>query len=166
MIAALDVHYFTEKANAAAVVFENWNSIEEVARYTAQEAVAAAYKPGQFYARELSPLLGVIARIQYKIDAYIVDGYCELSPENAPGLGAHLHEALGRSAIIVGVAKNRFRQSTHAIEVFRAKSKRPLFVTAIGIESETAARIIAAMPGNFRIPDMLKAVDRLSRATG
>jgi deoxyribonuclease V len=163
MIAALDVYYTATQAHAAALVFADWGSNASIARYTAMESPAAAYEPGKFYLRELSPLLKVIGQIQQDVDTYLIDGYCHLSPNFAPGLGAYLSEALGQTATIVGVAKKRYRQSQHAVEVRRGRSKRPLFVTAIGIGYELAAQHVASMAGRFRIPDMLKAVDRLSR---
>ncbi len=113
--------------------------------------------------RELSPLLEVIRRIDRDVDTYVIDGYCSLSSAGAPGLGVHLDDALERSATIVGVAKSRFRQSRHAVEVLRGRSRRPLFVTAIGIDDQLAGRHVASMAGRFRFPDMLKAADRLSR---
>jgi deoxyribonuclease V len=78
-------------------------------------------------------------------------------------LGACLYEAIGGGASIVGVAKSRYRDTSHAIELTRGVSKRPLFITAIGMDYGQAARHIASMAGDFRIPSLLKAVDRLAR---
>jgi deoxyribonuclease V len=64
---------------------------------------------------------------------------------------------------IIGVAKNRYRDSAHAFELLRGESKRPLFITAIGIDYEGAALHVASMAGDSRIPTLLHAVDRLSR---
>jgi len=86
-----------------------------------------------------------------------------LSPDQAPGLGAYFKESLDHDALIVGVAKNRYGNTNHAIELLRAQSARPLFVTAIGADYESAAEHVASMAGEFRIPTLLKAVDRLSR---
>ncbi len=163
MIAALDVHYSGARAHAAVVVFEDWRSADPIAHYTATESPVADYQPGLFYMRELAPLLKVIRRIDHDVDTYVIDGYCHLSSAGAAGLGAYLGEALERSATIVGVAKSRFRQSRHAVEVLRGSSRRPLFVTAIGLDDQLAGRHVVSMAGRFRIPDMLKAADRLSR---
>lgn len=163
MIACLDVHYFRDKANAAAIVFNDWKSCSSIAAYTSTISRFAEYEPGRFYLRELQPLLAVIKKIVQTIDIYLIDGYCHLSSDLAPGLGTYLKESLDPNASIVGVAKNRYRQTNHAIEVFRAKSVRPLFVTAIGIRYELAAQHVMSMSGEFRIPALLKAVDRLSR---
>jgi hypothetical protein len=81
----------------------------------------------------------------------------------APGLGQHLYEALDRKAAIIGVAKNRYRDSQHAIEVCRGKSAKPLFVTSIGMTYDVAALHVKSMVGEFRIPSLLKQVDRLCR---
>ncbi len=45
----------------------------------------------------------------------------------------------------------------------RDSSKRPLIVTAIGIDESVAAKHIASMHGPYRIPTLLKWADHLSR---
>jgi deoxyribonuclease V len=163
MIACLDVHYFEGFANAAAIVFREWNSEEPVAQFTAANLPTAEYVSGKFYLRELAPLRAVIKKIDQPIDTIVIDGYCHLSIDRAPGLGAHLYDALNSGQSIVGVAKNRYRDTQHAVDLLRGKSKRPLFVTAIGIDYDVAARHVASMAGESRLPMLLKAVDRLSR---
>lgn len=165
MIACLDVYYSESRAHAAAVVFAEWSSTATVAEYDATIAELAPYQPGQFYLRELQPLLAVIGKIVEPIDTYIIDGYCYLSPEHTPGLGDRLHDALGQTATIIGVAKNRYQQSEHAAELLRGGSARPLFITAVGIDYEAAARLVESMAGEFRIPTLIKAADSLSRLT-
>jgi deoxyribonuclease V len=165
MIACLDVHYFDKSARAAAVVFQDWHSTSVASAYTAITPDPGEYEPGRFYLRELQPLLAVVSQIVESIDAYVIDGYCHLSADGTPGLGEYLKESLPQPVAIIGVAKNRYRDTTHAVEVCRAESTRPLFVTAIGIDYESAATRIASMSGEFRIPMMLKFVDRLARHT-
>lgn len=92
----------------------------------------------------------------------MIDGYCHPSKEERAGLGAHLAEDLPGEPVVVGVAKNWLQRSDHAVEVFRGDSERPLFVTAIGLEYEVAASRIGSMHGPFRVPTLLKEVDRLS----
>ena len=163
MMACLDVHYFEDKAQAAAIVFQDWKSSLSISEYTATTINPAKYEPGRFFLRELHPLLTVIDNIVETIDCFVIDGYCYLSPDLTPGLGASLSESLVNNETIVGVAKNRFRDSKHAVELIRGKSTRPLFVTSIGIESAIAAQYVASMTGKYRIPSLLKAVDQLSR---
>lgn len=165
MIACLDVYYSESQAHAAAVVFKDWSSTATVAEYEATIAELTPYQPGQFYLRELQPLLAVIAKIVEPIKTYVIDGYCYLSPDLTPGLGARLHASLDQPITIIGVAKNRYQQSEHASELLRGGSARPLFVTAIGIDYESAARLVGSMAGEFRIPTLIKAADRLSRVT-
>lgn len=165
MIACLDVHYSESIARAAAVVFDDWLSTDSLATYATNFAQPNQYTPGSFYLRELGPLLAVVKQIREPIHTWIVDGYCYLSSSGEPGLGAHLQSAIGRQVdTFIGVAKNRYRGSSHAVEVRRATSQRPLFVTAIGIGCGLAAAHVASMAGEFRIPKMLKEVDQLSRA--
>ena len=149
MIVALDVQYTATHAHGAAVMFAHWRSLEALGHYTVSESPVAEYQPGQFYLRELPPLLSLIRQIEPPFGTCIIDGYCHLSPERSPGLGAHLHAALARpELIVVGVAKRRYREAQHAVEVLRAGSRQPLFVTAIGTDSATAASWIEAMAGS------------------
>lgn len=163
MIAALDVHYSDTKASAAAVVFERWDSERPLRTYAGSTQNCGDYLPGQFYLRELHPLLTVISAIRDEITVFVIDGYCHLSAEGEKGLGAHLAERLPGEPTIIGVAKSRFRGSQHAAEVYRGGSERPLFITAIGLNYQQAASKIASMHGPYRIPTLLKEVDRLSR---
>lgn len=163
MIAALDVQYTDTTAHSAAVVFENWQSNLATAVYTAELSPIAEYKPGSFFERELQPLLKVYFKIQEPIDFAVIDGYCHLSHDNSPGLGVHFLNALSAPKTIIGVAKNRYRDSTHASELLRGTSLRPLFVTSIGMDYTEAAKLVGSMTGPFRVPEMLKLVDQLAR---
>jgi len=64
---------------------------------------------------------------------------------------------------VIGVAKTAFRTATHAAQVRRGQSARPLFVTAAGMTTARAASLVADMAGPFRIPDALRVADRLAR---
>ncbi|GAK59480.1 putative endonuclease V [Candidatus Vecturithrix granuli] len=163
MNACLDVHYLPTTAWAAAVIFNDWTDSKPLNQYTVFVQGCGAYEPGKLYLRELKPLMAVIERIKEPIHVYLIDAYCYLSSENEPGLGAYVYTAIGGRSAIIGVAKNRFRRSHHATEVFRGNSKRPLYVTSIGLSQEDAASRISAMSGEFRIPTLLKFVDQLAR---
>ncbi len=45
----------------------------------------------------------------------------------------------------------------------RRESKKPLFITAAGIDLDYAAAGVEQMAGAYRIPDLLKRVDMLSK---
>jgi deoxyribonuclease V len=163
MIACFDVYYANNEAWAAAIVFEDWADSGVVERYTLKINDVGDYQPGRFYERELAPIVQLIKSIEHPISHYVIDAYCHLTDTQAPGMGVYLYETLPSHAIVIGVAKNRFRDTQHAVEVSRGGSKRPLFVTSIGMDYSSAGKLIASMAGEHRIPTMLKYVDRLSR---
>ncbi|MBY0523033.1 MAG: endonuclease V [Gemmataceae bacterium] len=162
MIACVDVDYRDREALAACVLFHSWGAAVSTDEKVIRVAPIEPYEPGQFYRRELPCLLAVLDRVRAAADAVVVDGYVWLRDEQTPGLGAHLFEALGRSIPVVGVAKTCYR-SAAAIAVTRGSSRRPLYVTAVGMAVEEAARHVQIMHGQFRIPTQLKRVDRLCR---
>lgn len=163
MIACFDVHYHDTSANAAALIFEDWGSETHTHEYQVYLDEIEDYEPGNFYKRELPPLLKLLSSIPQQPEILIIDGYCILSESGKPGLGAKLLECLSYPSIIIGVAKNRFQNTTHAEEVLRGNSSRPLFVTSIGITQAEAAKKVSGMQGMHRLPKMLKAADSLAR---
>jgi deoxyribonuclease V len=163
LIACVDVDYRDHHAIAACVLFRDWLDSEPVAEWTQHIAPVAPYEPGQFYRRELPCLVAVLAPRRDEVQILIVDGYVWLRDEHSPGLGAHLYEALGRRIPVIGVAKTCFQSAGVAKAVVRGGSKRPLFVTAVGLDVITAAACIRRMHGNHRIPTLLKRVDQCCR---
>ena len=179
MIVCIDVDYQDASATVALVGFTAWpDEIATLEIVSRSSTPPAAYEPGRFFERELPYALGVLARVTEPLDAVIVDSYVWLGPDR-PGLGARLHEAV--HAPVIGVAKSSFRGAASislrnafallrapaepglAIEVTRGTSANPLYVTAAGIDAETAADRIRAMHGPFRIPTLLKRCDALCR---
>ena len=122
--------------------------------------VTAPYQPGEFYRRELPPLRAVVPAAA-ELALIVVDGYVDLDPDGRPGLGAQVHAEFG--VPVIGVAKTAFSTATHAAQVLRGQSSRPLYVTAAGMTTADAAGLVAEMAGRFRMPDALKLVDRLAR---
>lgn len=165
MLIALDVHYEGLQACAAGVLFEFWDSPQCREEVVCELTEVAAYEPGEFYLRELPCLLEVLERVDLEsVEAVIVDGYVWLDGQGRPGLGAHLYEALDEAVPVVGVAKNIFGNAeSFAISVLRGESERPLWVTAVGTEAETAAAHLREMHGPHRFPTILRAVDSLCR---
>ena len=163
MIACFDAHYNDNSAIAAAIVFRRWEDETAVDQYTVKVTDVGDYRPGSFYERELKPLQELIPLISYPIRYFVIDAYCHLSDDGSPGLGAYLHKSLPDDSAVIGVAKNRFRDTRHAVELFRGDSNRPLFITSIGVSYQSAADHVKSMHGEHRIPIILKAVDRLAR---
>jgi deoxyribonuclease V len=156
----VDVDYRAAGAVAAAVVFERWDAAAGVEEVVRSIAAVEPYLPGQFYRRELPCLQAVLGALA-AVDLVVIDGYVWLAP-GRPGLGAHLHGALGGGVPVIGVAKSRFASAT-PVEVKRGTSVSPLFVTAEGIDPGEAARHVQSMHGPYRVPTLLKRVDQLCR---
>lgn len=170
MIAALDVCYRADTAlpvppaaAAAVVLFRRWSDAAEAASQVVPVAEVAPYEPGAFYRRELPCLLAALAAASTPLTAVVVDGYVWLSADGRPGLGARLFEALGQATPVIGVAKTSFAGSTFAEPVLRGTSARPLYVTAAGVDMQTAAQWVRDMAGPHRVPTLLQRADRLCR---
>jgi deoxyribonuclease V len=164
MIACTDVHYKQSEAVAACVLFHDWPDKHPYLELTERLADPLPYEPGRLYRRELPGLLSVIGRLSDRPKVIIIDGYVWLGDQFHPGLGAHLHEALGGATAVVGVAKSLFREGPAVRAVKRGRRSRPLFVSAAGMDLVEAAGRIIQLHGEFRIPTLLKKVDRLCRA--
>ena len=165
MIYAFDSYYFADHVVTAAVTFSHWESGEVLEELTTRTPAAAEYVPGEFYKRELPGILSLLRpRDLSPHDLLIVDGYVFLDDAGAPGLGKHLYDALDGKIPVVGVAKKKFKTINEALrEVRRGESERPLFVTAVGVDLDYAAGKVGGMAGAYRMPEMLKVVDRLGR---
>ncbi len=160
--ACVDVYYHDNQAIAACVVFTDWRNERITHRCISRITHLQPYKPGRFYERELPCILQVLKKTTVLLDTVVIDGYVWLD-NDCPGLGAHLYSALGGKIPVIGVAKSKFKEPLHAQNVFRGKSRRPLYVTAAGIDPQVAAECIRQMHGRFRIPTLLKTVDSLCR---
>ncbi len=164
MLLAADVHYSDVGATAAAVAFSDWGSAAPskswVLTFSGQPA---PYEPGKFYKRELRFLLSLVelARSEFDFDAVVVDGHVWLAP-GQPGLGMHLFASLGRTVPVVGIAKSAYHRGA-AVPIYRGKSRRPLFVSSVGIDEAEAVRLVAGMHGDDRVPTIVRVVDRLAR---
>jgi deoxyribonuclease V len=163
VLACVDVHYHADGAVAVCVEFVDWTDARPRRESCARILDPAPYSPGEFYRRELPCLLAVLKTVRTMPAVIVIDGYVWLDRDGRRGLGAHLHEALGGSVPIVGIAKAAFASGDHAIHVRRGASQRPLYVTAVGMEVEVAADHVRAMHGAHRIPTLIARCDRLSR---
>jgi len=162
MLVCLDVSYRDNFACAAGVRFRDWSDAKALHEKIVHVEKVEPYLPGQFYRRELPCLLAVLQTLS-RIDTAIIDGYVWLDGDSKPGLGAHLYQALNQKMAVIGVAKTRFHRVDHVCEVIRGKSKRPLFVTSVGIQRELAVQYIRSMHGNNRLPTLLARADYLCR---
>lgn len=160
MIALVDVCYEGDRARAAAVVARAWSDAAAIDERVVEVAPGADYVSGQLYRRELPAVLAALDGLA-ELDIVCVDGHAWLASDR-PGLGAHLHRALGGRIAVVGIAKNPFLGAP-ALAVTRGTSQRPLWVGAAGMTARDAARAVASMHGAHRLPTLVVRVDQLSR---
>jgi deoxyribonuclease V len=140
VFAATDVYYLRSGgARAAAVVAADAAFSVVLAEMTATVPQVMAYRPGEFFVRELPPLRAVLRSV-HALGLLVVDGYVDLDPAGRPGLGAHTHAEFG--VPVIGVAKTAFRTATHAVPVLRGHSARPLYITAAGMPAREAADLV------------------------
>jgi deoxyribonuclease V len=168
MILAVDTYYTDDRAHTVAVLFEAWTDARPTEVISAWREGIAAYEPGQFYKRELPCILDLLRQVDLSpLEAIVIDGFVVLDDAGSPGLGAHLYEALEKRVPVIGVAKTNFA-TIHAakIEVLRGDSVRPLYITATGMDLALAADHIRAMHGAYPLPDLLKALDQLTKEPG
>jgi deoxyribonuclease V len=160
-LVAVDVDYRDACTVAAAVGFAAWTDAVPIHEVVVRTDPAAPYVPGELWRRELPPILAVLAALAETPRCVIVDAYVWLPPDARAGLGMHLHRTLG--VAVVGVAKNPLHADTASRAIVRGTSRTPLYVTAVGLDGEQAAQAIASMHGPFRVPTLLRRVDRLCR---
>lgn len=165
MILAIDVYYLERTAKAVGVLFD-WDDSEPRQFIEVEVDGVEDYLPGQFYKRELPCLLKVIDRVDAaSLEAIVVDGHVYVN-ETTYGLGGKLYEALGRSIPVIGVGKNAFHANSSTVrQVFRGGSSKPLYVSAIGTDADSAADRITNMYGKYRFPDILKQLDTRTKTS-
>lgn len=160
-IACFDVYYYSNYAKACCIVFEV-NPIERIiATYSEKISPVCEYIPGKFYKRELPCIIEVYKKINEDIDLIIIDGYTLIGSNK--GLGGYLYEYLNKSIPVIGVAKTYFYGVSNYVEVYRGNSKKPLYVTSIGIDLIISENIIKELSGEFRIPYILREVDKMTK---
>jgi deoxyribonuclease V len=154
----VDVHYLSAGgARAAAVVAADAAFSRVLAEHTVAVAEVAAYRPGQFYRRELPPPRAVLAAID-GLGLLVIDGYADQDPAGRPGLGVYAHRVF--AVPVTGVAKPAFRTATHAVPVLRGTSA----VCHCRWDAPGRRRAVGArMTGRFRLPDALRRADQLAR---
>lgn len=165
MILVFDTYYFDNKAKTVCLAFEDWNLEDNFEVYTETISDVEEYVSGEFYKRELPCILSLLSQIDLEeVRLIIIDGFVFLDDENKFGLGAYLYEKLNKKISIIGVAKRDFATiDNNRMELYRGKSKNPLFITSIGIDLNSASQKIGKMSGEHRIPTLLKEVDRLTK---
>ncbi|AKN31041.1 endonuclease V [Clostridium carboxidivorans P7] len=160
--ACFDVYYYENYAKASCVVFQKDEEERILAEYNVLIDEINEYIPGQFYKRELPCILKLLDKVKENLDFIIVDSFVWLN-DSKKGLGGYLYEALNCKTPVIGVAKTFFKDSTNYLEVYRGNSNKPLYVSAANLDLNYAAQFIKELNGEYRMPQVLKRVDQLSR---
>ena len=162
LIGCLDVHYADPRAAAACLVLPSWQASEPADCVVRTVDRVMPYEPGAFYRRELPCLEEALKALHHIPEILVIDGYVWLG-QGKKGLGAYLFEARGSIGAVVGIAKTSFVGAEPVGKVFRGQSRRPLFVSAVGMELTEACARVQEMHGKFRVPWAMSEVDRLAR---
>ena len=160
---AVAVHHDAEGACAAAVAFEDWDAPEPVRRYTSRIAHVERLAPGQLDLRALPCILQLLREHALEPELIVIDGFVHLDANETPGLGRHLHHALGGRTAVIGVSKTSRSDMPAQFEVAREAETRPLIVTCIGIDLGAAKARLHTMHCRKRVPTLLKLVARLAK---
>lgn len=161
---AVAVHFDSAGARAAAVAFEDWDGPEPTRSCTSRIAHVETTPPGQLDLRALPCILQLLREHALVAELIVIDGFVHLDAAETPGLGRHLHHALGGQTAIIGVSKTARPDTPAQFEVAREAETRPLIVTCIGIDLGAAKARLRAMHGRKRVPTLLKWVARLAKS--
>lgn len=142
-------------------MFENFSDEKPLKIISKIVDDVAPYESGSFYKRELPCIVSLLQDLDmWDIPLIAIDGFVYLDGEGRYGLGGHLYERLERRVQVVGVAKSPFKGSCKFVrEICRGRSKRPLFISAVGTDLDEAARLVKGMSGEFRMHGLLKILD-------
>lgn len=162
MIGIFDVGYSNDSALVGCVSLAEFADAVPSREWVVDVGTVGPYEPGQFWKRELAPLLrGVDSAADLSV--CVIDAYVDLGEARTPGLGRLLYERTGIP--VIGVAKSRYPDSPREFEIRRGSSTRPLFVSTAGFDQEEAKRCIMRMAGLGRVPTTIRRADRLSRGS-
>ncbi|MFM9947781.1 MAG: endonuclease V [Saprospiraceae bacterium] len=166
MILAFDTWYYDNQAKTVCLGFVNWEDAEPQEIFTEILDSPAAYEPGAFYKRELPCIISLLKQIDLQlVSVIVVDGFVVLDDAGKPGLGGRLYEYLDQKIPVIGVAKTNFAQNiANKRAVVRGQSSKPLFITALGMDLDAAADHVKNMHGDYRLPTLLKELDRLTKS--
>ncbi len=178
-VAGVDAHYRSDRIWAAVVVMK-FPDLVVLESALISCLVAFPYVPGLLASREAPAMLGALRRLSRQPDLLLVDGQGFAHPRRF-GLACHL--GVLTDLPTVGVAKSRLvgfyeepgserGASSELVDngqtigmVLRTRNAvRPVFVS-IGhrVSLKTAADFVMRCTRRFRVPEPIRAADRLSR---
>lgn len=170
---AIDASYKEDSAYTVGVIFSSWDETEPEEIIDSTIKNPGPYIPGEFYKRELKCILELIKKINlHEYDTIIIDGFIWIKKDGelTEGLGAKLWMELKEQypdLSIIGVAKSPFSDCiNYSQPVYRGTGITPLYVQGIGnrIDNRRAASIIKRMGGSYKLPDLLKILDKKTKS--
>lgn len=161
---AVAVHPHDDGAWAAAVAFDEWGAPEATKTYLSRMAQLGD-KPtrGALDLRDLPCIVQLLREHKLEPDTIVFDGAVHLDTADTPGLGRHLHDALGARTAVIGVATKAMPGLPAQFEVYREEEARPVIVTCVGVDIGAAKVRVRTMHGRKRVPTLLKLAARLAR---
>lgn len=157
------VQFDGAQATVAAAACEDWDAAEAAKTYVLR--IAQVDKPvrGSLDLRGLPCVMHLLREHSLAPEILMLDGFVHLDADETPGLGQHLHQALGGKVPVIGVSKKGLPGLTAQFEVLREDEAPPLWVTCAGIDIGAAKARLRAMHGRKRVPTLLKLVARLAK---
>ena len=97
------VHFDGAQANAAAVAFDAWDAAEPLKTYVSPIAPVEKAVRGAVDLREVACVMQLLREHGLTPELLLIDGFVHLDTAETPGVGRHLHEALGGSIPVVAM---------------------------------------------------------------
>lgn len=178
-VAGADAHYVADQLCAAVVVM-SFPDLAVVESALVHQPIPFPYVPGLLSFREAPAILSALDRLSEKPDLLLVDGQGLAHPRR---FGLACHVGVLSDTPTIGVAKSRLlgtyqepalkrgawspladRGETIGAVLRTRTTVRPLFVS-IGhrVSLRTAIELVLRCSPHFRLPEPLRAADRLSR---
>lgn len=160
---AVDVCYEGEGALAAAVAFDEWDAAEPLRTVTSHIAKVEPAQRGKLDLRALPCLLQLLREHALEPEVIVIDGFVHLDAQDTPGLGLHLHQALGGRCAVIGISKKPMAVTPAQFEVHREEEAAPVIITCAGIDLGAAKARVRKMHGRRRVPTLLKLAVRVAK---
>ncbi|WP_077037390.1 hypothetical protein [Pelomonas sp. KK5] len=158
------VHLDGAQASVAAVSFDAWDAAEATKTYVSRIAdIGEKPARGEPDLRELRCVMHLLREHGLEPELILIDGFVHLDADDSPGIGWHLHQALGGKVPVVGISKKRLPGLSAQFEVMREDEMPPLVVTCAGIDLGAAKARLRAMHGRKRVPTLVKLAARLAK---
>lgn len=183
-VAGVDVGFDAARGVArAAVVVLEWPGLERLEHRVAQRVTDFPYVPGLLAFRELPAIVAAVESLHTAPDVFFCDGHGIAHPRRF-GIACHLGLLADRPAIgvgksrLVGAAAEPGRERGARVSlldrgevvgaVLRTRTAvRPVFVSPghrVGLE--TAIELVLRAAPRYRLPEPIRAADRLASARG